>query len=956
MAVMAFAGMSVAQDIWSCGTYTSNGIQQAAVFKNNTLLYYSSFSSGFKGDSPGVDVYDGDVYWVRNSCYSNDSFHYADVMKNGDMYLNSPTGEGRHIYDLYRSPASESLFSVGCMTVNGVKTAVIWMNDNPNPLGQMGDGIYESKAYGVTTTPVDAYVYSVGIQFTNNNFHGMLWKGSSVFHTFNYGTCIYDICYYNGYLWTVGIDGTTVKVWKTNVTDGATEEQFVINATITDAPDRTKIYIDDAGNIFVVAIVGSYDGVFKNGTLLYYSTNGCFTSVVANSDGVYYAGLEDGVGKIWKDGSVLYAPSSNCIRISDIFFDEPDCHNSEIRSLPFNDSFESGDTEWPCWTKIDVDHNNSTNISFWSRGSKGGAFGSAFPLPYTGNYCAWHQWSPNAQEGWLISPRLFLQPGQDYNRLTFTSNETDSGDYQGVWISTSDPAMGSFTEIWQQTNPTDSWKHVTIDLSAYQGYAIYIAFKYTSPGHGFAWFIDDVSVTEGFFPCGTATTPYIYDFSDGFGSCWTAYDADMSGDQYCWRFTSGGSNAGCLYHPSGPSGEPQTGWLFSPRVQLPSDNNNYTLRFKTWNIALESMDETHTAWIAVDKTGSYSPDDYTQIWQEPSFNSEWSTYTVDLTPYKGHTVSIAFKYVGTSAHTWFVDDFSITQEATPVEYTITTGVNSPGAGTVSGGGTYPAGATVTLTATPNTGYSFIGWDDSNTDNPRSITVTGDEVYIANFAPIAPTYYTITVESANPAMGTVSGGGTFLSGTETTLTATPNTGYYFIGWDDGNADNPRSITVTQNATYIAQFATNPVLTFTLNVLCNTAQGSTVGSGTYTAGSTVNIVAVPNAGFEFDKWNDNNTENPRQVTVNDNMTFVAFFKSVGVDENDGRLLAIYPNPASDFIRIEGVGDDSEVYIYNAMGALVKTANAGADSKIGIGDLNAGIYLLRCGNASLRFVKEQ
>ena len=296
------------------------------------------------------------------------------------------------------------------------------------------------------------------------------------------------------------------------------------------------------------------------------------------------------------------------------------------------------------------------------------------------------------------------------------------------------------------------------------------------------------------------------------------------------------------------------------------------------------MDETHTVWIAVDKTESYSPDDYTQIWQEPSFNSEWSTYTVDLTPYKGHTVSIAFKYVGTSAHTWFVDDFSITQEAAPVEYTITTDVNPVGAGTVSGGGTYPAGATVTLTATPNTGY------------------------------------------------------------------------YFIGWDDGNADNPRSITVTQNATYIAQFATNPVLTFTLNVLCNTAQGSTVGSGTYTAGSTVNIVAVPNAGFEFDKWNDNNTENPRQVTVNDNMTFVAFFKSVGVDENDGRLLAIYPNPASDFIRIEGVGDDSEVYIYNAMGALVKTANAGADSKIGIGDLNAGIYLLRCGNASLRFVKEQ
>ena len=211
-------------------------------------------------------------------------------------------------------------------------------------------------------------------------------------------------------------------------------------------------------------------------------------------------------------------------------------------------------------------------------------------------------------------------------------------------------------------------------------------------------------------------------------------------------------------------------------------------------------------------------------------------------------------------------------------------------------------------------------------------------------------------SANPTLGSATGGGTFMEGTVINISATPLTGYYFIGWDDGNADNPRSITVTQDATYIAQFASTPVQTFTLTVLCNSAEGSTVGSGTYTAGSTAIIAAIPNSGFLFDKWNDDNTDNPRQVVVNGDMTFVAFFKGTGVGEDEGRMMVLYPNPANDHVRIEGIEANSEVRIYNAMGALVKVTNASANEEIGIGELSEGLYVLRCGNATLRFVKER
>jgi len=56
-------------------------------------------------------------------------------------------------------------------------------------------------------------------------------------------------------------------------------------------------------------------------------------------------------------------------------------------------------------------------------------------------------------------------------------------------------------------------------------------------------------------------------------------------------------------------------------------------------------------------------------------------------------------------------------------------------GTVSGGGTYPSGATATLEALPDPGYAFIGWsgDASGNDNPLAIVMDGDRTVGATFA-------------------------------------------------------------------------------------------------------------------------------------------------------------------------------------------------------------------------------
>ena len=65
-------------------------------------------------------------------------------------------------------------------------------------------------------------------------------------------------------------------------------------------------------------------------------------------------------------------------------------------------------------------------------------------------------------------------------------------------------------------------------------------------------------------------------------------------------------------------------------------------------------------------------------------------------------------------------------------------------------------------------------------------------------------FALTVHSNDTTQGTVSGGGIYNEGTDVNIVATPADGYHFVSWNDGNTQNPRSITVTGNATYIATF--------------------------------------------------------------------------------------------------------------------------------------------------------
>ncbi len=65
-------------------------------------------------------------------------------------------------------------------------------------------------------------------------------------------------------------------------------------------------------------------------------------------------------------------------------------------------------------------------------------------------------------------------------------------------------------------------------------------------------------------------------------------------------------------------------------------------------------------------------------------------------------------------------------------------------------------------------------------------------------------FTVTVNANDSSMGTVTGGGVYEKNTMATLTAVPNSNFEFVCWKNGSTKNPRTVTVTADASYTAIF--------------------------------------------------------------------------------------------------------------------------------------------------------
>lgn len=219
----------------------------------------------------------------------------------------------------------------------------------------------------------------------------------------------------------------------------------------------------------------------------------------------------------------------------------------------------------------------------------------------------------------------------------------------------------------------------------------------------------------------------------------------------------------------------------------------------------------------------------------------------------------------------YIGTVTITDGGTTT-YTINVSASPTDGGTVSGGGTYNQGASCTISATANEGYTFVKWTNNgtqvSTNASYTFNVTASASYVAHFQPIS---YNISV-MANPTDGgTVTGDGAYQLGQSCTVSATPNEGYTFSNWMENNnvvsSDANYTFTVTGNHYLTANFEALPN-TYTISVEANPTNGGNVtGGGTYTEGESCTVSASPVVGYTFVNW----TENGDQVSTDFNYTF-------------------------------------------------------------------------------------
>jgi len=117
-------------------------------------------------------------------------------------------------------------------------------------------------------------------------------------------------------------------------------------------------------------------------------------------------------------------------------------------------------------------------------------------------------------------------------------------------------------------------------------------------------------------------------------------------------------------------------------------------------------------------------------------------------------------------------------------YAVAASVSPANGGYTAGGGNKIAGSTVSLFASPATGYSFVNWTENgsivSSASNYVFTATGNRALVANFAAI-PSSFTVSLAAQPAGAGALSGAGTYADGSAVTLTATPSAGYAFAGW-------------------------------------------------------------------------------------------------------------------------------------------------------------------------------
>ena len=526
-----------------------------------------------------------------------------------------------------------------------------------------------------------------------------------------------------------------------------------------------------------------------------------------------YFGLTPSVD-CWRPGTLTATDiTSNSATLN--WNGEQDSYSVRYRTIPsFYEEFEDEETFDDDWTFISMNAANAI-------GAGDRAAGLHTTAAYHGDYgfrfsSYYSKEEDETYDQYLISPQLTVTGEL---KFYFKKYSTSTEKFFVGYSTTGNDIENDFT--WTNNlAPTQTWQEYTQQLPAD---VKYIAFHYFG-NFTFYVYLDDISIDGNGIPIGSwntvnnvagtttvitgleSSTLYEWQVQGDNTICndgvtdWSEKDTfttkcaaflvdadnpffeDFEGTTFapeCWEIFSTGINqwtrSTSYSHSSSHSAYSYyygNNYLMLPDLELPANASAAQLDFWSYNAYPNGFIAGNNTVVLLDG------DDETVLWSAVVVNAAWEKTTVDLTPYLGQTITLAFKYAGSNSNRWYLDDVEVS--VTPPTTLTQTIALSAGANYVSFYvETNLADLKAALAAAaPNANISIKSQTQTTTYNPNNHRWTGNitldlaKMYIINVS----TAIEISLEGMplNPAEHpvTITGNGTTYLGFPFSTSMTP----------------------------------------------------------------------------------------------------------------------------------------------------------------------------------------
>ena len=202
----------------------------------------------------------------------------------------------------------------------------------------------------------------------------------------------------------------------------------------------------------------------------------------------YYSGRPE--GSLWGSSLQSWSYQNYTFMIRGIFsassapVDTTD--NCVVTTLPYTMGFESNE-DLGCWTLRDADGDGNN----WGLAEAGALGTVAYSL-------SWDTAGALTPDNWLYMPGIELPAGQNI-AMTWVDGSFDSAYFQehyGVFVATTaDAEPSEYTQLWHTTLTTHNATTRTLDLSAYAGQTVYLAFRHYNSDDVHVFYIDNINVS-----------------------------------------------------------------------------------------------------------------------------------------------------------------------------------------------------------------------------------------------------------------------------------------------------------------------------------------------------------------------------------------------------------------------------------------------------------------------------